>query len=48
MSKKQIKKKGVFEELWTLDDFSLMPILTLIATVPKETIHIILGGILCT
>lgn len=40
------KKKNDVKE--TLVGFSLMSILTLIATVSKETIQIIFGAILCT
>lgn len=42
------KNKNDVKETWTLVGFSLMSILTLIATVPKETIQIIFGAILCT
>lgn len=42
------KKKKLNGETWTLEGFSLMSILTLIATVPKETIQIIFGAIICT
>lgn len=46
--KVSVKKKKLNEETWRLVGFSLMSILALIATVPKETIQIIFGAILCT